>query len=691
MTFFDLFGNSRGLPLILQAERSECGLACLAMISSCFGKHTDLNSLRQHHPVSAAGASLAELMAISAALEMSARPLKIDMPDLANLQLPVILHWDMNHFVVLKKVSSKAIVIHDPAVGIRSYTMEEASRHVTGIALELTPAADFTPGTETRRSRLTDLFRRYPGFYAAVSQLFLLSLLLQLASIGSAFYMQMVIDEGLSRQDRDILGILALAFFLLGLSSVAMTYARSQVQLYFSNQLGFQMAGNVFSHLLGLPVDYFERRHVGDVVSRFGSIREIRRILTEDLITVVLDGVLAMITLAVMFYFNALLAGIVLLFVIATAILKLVFIPKIKSLQEQVLVAEAKTSSGLMENMRAIEIIKFYCREVPRLASWRNLYASQINSQVSLSRFSINIEAVYGVLGAAENILVIYLAALLVIDGHITLGFLTAFVALKGNFTASIRSFIDKLVQIRLVRLQLERVSDITCSEKEVARLQLPTLRRQISGSLEIKGVSYTYPGSGSPVLNNVSLTIDAGQIVGVVGRSGSGKSTLLKIMAGLIKPDQGSVLVDGVDIREFGVRQFRDSCSGVLQTDQLLSGSIMDNITLFDEPVDHKRLELAAKQARIEDFIRSLPMTYNSLVGDMGSIMSAGQKQRILLARTFYKRARIMFLDEATANLDLAVEKELVSEIAGMGISVVMVSHREAPLAIADKIIRFP
>ena len=348
MSMSTLFGSSHGLPLILQAERSECGLACVAMISSCFGKRTDLNSLRQHHPVSAAGASLAELMSISAALEMSARPLKIEMTDLASLQLPVILHWDMNHFVVLKKVTRKAIIIHDPAVGVRRYTMEEASRHVTGVALELTPSAEFTPGTETLRSRLTDLFRRYPGFYTAVTQLFLLSFLLQLASIGSAFYMQMVIDEGLSRQDRDILGILALAFFLLGLSSVAMTYVRSQVQLYFSNQLGFQMAGNVFSHLLGLPVEYFERRHVGDVVSRFGSIREIRRILTEDLITVVLDGALAIITLAVMFYFNALLAAVVLMFVLVTAILKLVFIPKVKNLQEQVLVAEAKTSSGLM-------------------------------------------------------------------------------------------------------------------------------------------------------------------------------------------------------------------------------------------------------------------------------------------------------------------------------------------------------
>lgn len=683
-----LFGKQHKLPKILQAERAECGLACIAMISSYYGHRIDLNTLRRDHPVSARGANLTDLMSIAADLQLSSRPLKLEIEDLKSLQLPAVLHWDMSHFVVLKRVASKEIIIHDPAVGERRYGLVETGRHFTGIAIEMIPSVDFQPQVQALRSRLTDLFKRYPGFYAAVAQLFVLSLFLQLASIGSAFYMQMVIDEGLSKQDADILSILAIAFLMLGLTSVAMNYARAQVQLYFSNQLGFQMVGNVFSHLLSLPVDFFEKRHVGDLVSRFGSIREIRRIITEDLVTVVLDGLFALITLLVMFYFNAVLAAAVLLFVAVTALIKVVLIPRIQALQEQMIVAEAKTSSNLMENMRTIEVIKFYCRELPRLVLWRNHYAEQINTQVLLARFMINIDAVYGVLAALENVLVVYLAALFVLEGQITLGFLTAFVALKGNFSASIRSFIEKLVQIRLVRLQLERVSDITCAEKEFDSFYMPAIRVPVKGKVSLENVSYTYPGSSMPVLNNISLTVDSGEMVAIDGASGSGKSTLLKIIGGLLMPDNGVVKIDGIDIRDYGVRMYRDLCAGVLQTDQLLSGTITDNITLFDDDVDHRRLQKAAEQAQIGSFISALPMGYNSLVGDMGSIMSAGQRQRILLARAFYKNARILLLDEATANLDRQTADLIMAYLVSNKAAKVCVSHREVLRGIATKTI---
>lgn len=673
-----LFTPANRLPTVLQSERSECGLACLAMIASWFGRKMDLNTLRHEHAVSARGANLADLIGIANSLGLEARPVKLEIEDLQSLSLPAVLHWNMNHFVVVKSVGRKGIVIHDPAVGERRYTHKEAGLHVTGIAVEFSPGVSFEPGEHVQRSKLRDLFDRYPGFNTAVIQLFAISLLLQLASIGSAFYMQLVIDEGLAKQDRDMLSILALAFLMLGLTNIAMTYGRAQVQLYFSNQLGFQMAGNVFSHLLRLPTAYFERRHVGDLVSRFGSVREIRRLISEDLITVVLDGIFAVLTLAVMFWFHAVLASVVLLFVMVSGVIKIALIPRIQTLQEQVIVAEASTSSKLMENMRTIEIIKFYCRELSRLILWRNAYAEQLNVQVRLSRFMINLEAVYGALTALENVLVIYLAALFVLSGDISLGFLTAFIALKGNFSASIHSFLEKLVQIRLVRLQLERVSDITCSEKEFDSLHLPRLRLPVQGALTLENISYTYPGASTPVLNNVSVHVAAGETLLIRGPSGSGKSTLLKIMGGLLQPDKGVIKVDGVDVRQFGVRQYRDSCAGVLQTDQLLSGSILDNITLFDDEVDLDRLHAAMRDAHIEKFVQSLPMGYNSLVGDMGSIMSAGQQQRIVLARAFYSQPSIIFLDEATANLDFATEKLIVQSIMAMKMTRVLISHRD-------------
>jgi ATP-binding cassette subfamily B protein RaxB len=676
------------MPSILQSERAECGLACLAMIASYFGNKIDLNSLRREHAVSARGANLADILSIAEALCLSTRALKLELQDLKVLQLPAVLHWDMTHFVVLKKIAKNGLTINDPAVGERTYSFDEAGRHFTGIAVEFTPAPGFVPKTQILRSKLTDLFVTYPGFASSVVQLFVLSMCLQLVSIGGAFFMQTVIDESVAKQDADILKILATGFLLLALTGVVMAFARSQIQLYFSNQLGFQMVGNVFTHMMSLPADFFERRHVGDLVSRFGSIREIRRIISEDLITVVLDGLFAVVTLLVMYYFSPVLASVVLCFVVIVSVLKLLAIPFIQTLQEQLIVAEAKTSTALMENMRAIQVIKFYCRELPRVLMWRNAYAEQINTQVHLSRFTIKLELVFGALFAIENVLVIYLAATQVLVGSISLGFLTAFIALKGNFSTAIRSFIDKLVQIRLVKLQLERVSDITCSEKEFNTLHLPVIRTPIRGRLVLENISYCYPGSHHPVLSDVSLVLEPGEVIALVGPSGVGKSTLLKIMAGLLQPDQGLVKLDGRDIRESGVRQYRDICAGILQSDQLLSGSILDNITLFDHQPDIERVHHAAKQAQIHELIVSLPMHYNSMIGDMGSMLSAGQAQRVLLARAFYKQAKLLFLDEATANLDVETERAIIKSLQSLKTSIVLISHRPEIYQLASKVL---
>jgi len=684
-----LFYPRASLPCILQSERTECGLACLAMIATYFGKKIDLNSLRRDHAVSGRGANLADILGIADALTLSTRALKLELEDINTLQLPAVLHWDMTHFVVLKKVTKNALTINDPAVGERTYGLNQASRHFTGIAVEFTPSAGFVPQTQILRSKLKDLFVKYPGFTASVVQLLVLSVCLQMVSVGSAFFMQVVIDESLTKQDADILKILAGGFLLLALTGVVMAFARSQIQLYFSNQLGFQMVGNVFTHMMSLPTDYFERRHVGDLVSRFGSVREIRRIISEDLITVVLDGLFAVVTLLVMFYFSPLLASVVLGFVVLVSLLKLLAIPFIQTLQEQLIVAEAKTSTGLMENMRAIQVIKFYCRELSRVLMWRNSYAEQINTQVHLARFTIKLELLFGALFAIENVLVVYLAATEVLSGAISLGFLTAFIALKGNFSTAIRSFIDKLVQIRLVRLQLERVSDITCTEKEFSSIHMPVIRTPARGKLSLENVSYSYPGSHVPVLKQINLVLEPGEIIALTGPSGVGKSTLLKIMAGLLQPDLGVVKLDDRDIRESGVRNYRDICAGVLQTDQLLSGSILDNITLFDQQPDPERVHHAAKQAQIHDLIISLPMHYNSMIGDMGSMLSAGQAQRILLARAFYKQAKILFLDEATANIDLETEQAVISSLRSSGASIVLISHRPEILRLADKELR--
>ena len=683
-----LFAGRHTLPVILQSERAECGLACLAMIASYHGRRTDLNSMRRHFPISSRGASLGDLQAIARQLSLQTRALRLEVDDLTTLQTPAILHWNMNHFVVLKSVSRSALWIHDPATGLRRYSRQETGRHFTGVALECLPLATFTRREEVQRSRLSDLFVRDAGFSSTIVQLLVLSVLLQVASIGSAFYLQLVMDEGIAKADREFLQVLALGFGMLAFASVGVRWVRGMMQIHFSNQLGFQMAGNVFHHMLRLPADYFARRHTGDLVSRFGALREIRQVFAEELLTVVLDGIFALAALLAMFYFHAVLASVVLLFVILEAALRLGVTPLLRRLSEQRIVAEAQTSSGLMESMRAIEIIKFYCCELARIASWRNHHAEQVNAQVQVSRVLVRVETAYGLLNGIEHVLVIYLAALAVMEGSITLGFLTAFIALKGHFSTAIRAFIDKLVQMRLLRLQLERVSDIACAEPEFADFLLPQVRALMEGWLQVRDLAYSYPGAPAPVFSHLTLDIHPGEILAITGASGSGKSTLVRILAGLLRPEQGQVLADGQSLTVANARRFRDVCSGVLQGEQLLSGTLLENITLFAEAVDYPRMQRACRMARIDAFIASLPMGFNSLVGDMGAIMSAGQGQRVLLARAFYKQPRILFLDEATANLDPEVEVEILQEIKALGVTTVMVTHRAAPLNVATRVV---
>lgn len=682
-----LFARRHSLPIVLQSERAECGLACLAMVAGYFGYHTNLNALRQQFPVPARGAGLNDILNVAGALRLHSRALRLALEDIPKLQLPAILHWDMVHFVVLKRVGKKGIVIHDPAIGSKHCLWAEVGQHFTGVAVECMPAANFVKVRNTARSKINELFTRYPGFNSSVAQLFVLSLFMQIVTIVSAFYVQLVIDESIAKNDKDILVVLFFGFLLLVLINVAMTFFRNTVQLYFANQLGFQMVSNVFVQLMKLPVEFFSRRHVGDIVSRFSAVQEIRKILAEDMITVVLDGVFAIVSLTVLFYFNVTLSLVVLFFVLLTTIFKLALITPIKNLTESQIVAEASANSVLMENMRAIEVIKFYCRELPRIYSWRNRYARQINANVQLLRFGIRVELANGLLSGVEHLLVIYLAAMSVLDGNITLGFMTAFLALKANFSSSVSSFIDKIVQIRLVRLQLERLSDITCAEVEFNDLSLPSHARHWQGRLSVRDLSFRYVGSNEAMIDHIDLDVEPGEVVAITGASGVGKSTLLKIMAGLVIANEGQVLADDVCIKTIGVRQYRDSCAGVLQSDQLLSGTLLDNITLYDDVIDDERLVRAAKLAGIDDFIRRLPMGFNSLIGDMGSLMSAGQAQRILLARVFYKQAKILFLDEATANLDMAVEQKVLNAIRSLNTTTIMVSHRAAPLQMADRV----
>ena len=681
------FFNKNKLSIILQAEAAECGLACLAMVSSYHGHKVDLNTLRQKHPISLSGLSLHGLMNVADHLDFSTRALRLELDEINSLQCPVILHWDLNHFVVLKKATSRSIVIHNPARGVQTLSLDEASKHFTGVALELTPTSEFETKNEEKKARLSDFWQRISGLKRTLVQVLLLSFLLQLFTIIAPFFMQLVIDEVVISHDLELLKILSVGFLLLMIIQQVVSALRSLIIINMGAQLNIQMANNLFRHLIRLPLSYFEKRHIGDIVSRFGSMDQIKQLLTSEIVTAVVDGIMLIGTLAMMFIYAPSLAFIVLVSVSIYAIFRFSLYRPYRRLTEEGIVAGAKEDSNFMESIRAAQSIKLFGNEAQRQSVWQNLYADTLNVGIRIGKLDIGYAAVNGILFGIENIIVVYLAAMLVINNQLSVGMIFAFMSYKRQFTTKASSLIGQAIRLKMIGLHLSRLGDIVMTkiEKDPHSHSIP---KPIYGNLRVEGLSFRYSDAEPYILKDMQLDIRAGESICLVGPSGCGKTTLMKIMLGLLDPTTGNVLVDGVNIQTLGVRSYRKQIASVMQNDELLSGSINDNISFFDPLFDQDKVEQCAKIASIHDEILKMPMGYNSLIGDMGTTLSGGQKQRVLLARALYKSPKILFLDESTAHLDIHLEQKINRKISQMNLTRIVIAHRPETIDFADRVI---
>ncbi len=681
-----LFTMPSRLPVILQSERSECGLACLAMIAGYHGHGTDLNELRRTHSVSGGGATVAQLMRAARSLSLAPRALRLEPEELAGLQLPAILHWNLDHFVVLRKLGRRGACVHDPAVGQRWYSMRELADRFTGIALELTPAASFRPRDERRVNRIRDFFVVTRSFRVSVGQVLVLSLLLQAVALLSPLYIQLTVDQGLSRRDTDLVLVIALAFLMMVLVRTVLTWLRGLVLIYLSNSLGLQMVTSFFHHLIRLPVSYFERRHMGDIVSRFGAINNIRQLVSHELIAISVDGLFSIATLVLLYLYSPLLASIGLVFILVYVAIRLLILPIERVRRQELIAAEASQQSVFMENVRSIMVTKLYTTEQHRSALWQANHVSMINRGVRLERVQLLSGTLQVLLFGVDHVLTIYFGTRLVYAGELSIGQLLAFIFLKQHFISSVSDMLPRLIEWRLLRLQLERVADITMTDPEFDDLELPLLPRPMSGTVSMQAVVFSYPGHDRAVLNGLSLRVAPGECVAVTGPSGCGKSTVLKLLAGLLEPDQGLVCVDGVPLHEFGVRDYRRRIAAVLHGDTLLSGTVRDNIVLDDEQPQESHLWHCCELCGIAADIRQMPMGMLTPVGDMSSTLSAGQVQRLLLARAMYRRPGVLFLDEAMANLDVAQAQHIMRALRKSGAGIVMVSHNPGLIDETDR-----
>jgi len=683
------FGVRSRLPLVIQAEAAECGLACLAMIASYHGHRIDLGTLRRRHPVSLKGVTLRGLIQVANQLHLACRPLRFELDHLRQLRLPAIVHWDLNHFVVLKAVKHKGIVIHDPASGEKSYLIAEASKHLTGIALELSPMGDFAPKNESARLPMGIFWGQMPGIPSTLGQIFILSIILELLVIAAPFYMQLTVDEVIARGDVDLLLVLALGFGLLGAISVASTAVRSHIILVLQNTLHLQIGARLFHHLLRLPIAYFEKRHIGDILWRFRSIEPIRNLFAEGLIAAAIDGLMAIATLVMIFVYSPRLALVVLVALLLYATLRLALFRMFWDRTQAIIQSGAQENSTFIETIRAIQSVKLFNRESERESHWLNRYADFVNANVRLGRTMISFKTINDSIFGLENIVTVYLAARLVLDNVMTVGMIFAFMSYKRHFIDKAILLIEKAIEFRVLDLHLERLSDIALSPLERGHDRPLTYMKQIQGGIELRNVCFRYAETERFILENINLTVEPGKFVTIMGPSGGGKTTLMKIMLGLLEPTSGEVLIDGIPLSTIGVTSYREQVAAVMQEDQLLSGSIADNICFFDSTFDQERMILCAQMAEVHEEVMAMPMGYNSLIGDMGSSLSGGQKQRVLLARALYRQPKILFLDEGTAHLDVENEREVNNCLRRLNITRISIAHRPEMMSGADTILR--
>ncbi len=680
-----LFSGRGRVPMILQTEAAECGLACLAMVAGAHGFETDLPALRRRFALSLKGVTLAELVRMAEAIQLNSRALRAELDELTQVQLPCILHWDLNHFVVLVGWRQGAAVIHDPARGVRRVKLQELSRHFTGIVLELSPAPSFEPVHERRRVTLRQLLGPVSGLKRSLGQILVLAVALEVFVLLSPFFMQWVVDDVLVSADRDLLLTLGLGFGLLVLIQVATAAARSWAVLVLSSSLNLQWMVNVFAHLLRLPVEWFEKRHTGDIWSRFGAVQQIQRTLTTSFIEALLDGLMMLLTLAMMSLYSPPLTAVSVTAVALYGAVRWALYRPLASATEEALVFEARQSSHFLESLRGVQAVKQFNAQGDRQSRFASLVVETMNAQVDVRRLELFATVSHRLLFGLERVAVIWIGAVLVMDGRFSVGMLFAFFAYRETFAGRVSALIDKAAEIGMLRLQGERLADIVLTPPEQ---DTAASAREVGAGIELRDVRFAYADGEPEVLRGVSLKIEPGESVAIVGPSGCGKTTLLKVMLGIHAPTQGEVLVGGTPLARVGLRAWRGQVGVVMQDEPLFSGSIADNISFFSPEPDLAWVEQCARVAAVHDEVEAMPMGYHTLIGDMGTALSGGQKQRILLARALYKRPKILLLDEATSSLDVDRERTVNQAIRQLSLTRVIVAHRPETIASASRVI---
>jgi len=682
------FGLSRrGVPIVLQQERAECGLACLAMIAGYFGRTVDVGALRQQFSQSGKGSTLSDLLDVASRLQLIARPVRLAVAEISRLQLPAVLHWRMNHFVVLVSASRRRFLIHDPAIGKRKIDLSELNESFTGVGLEIVTAAAFSPQKADRRPTIAQHIRGFSHFHRYLALMFSLLLATQVLSLVPSIATQIVIDEVVLGQDRTWLLKALGGLAIVMLVATLLDGLRGWISLYTGTRLSADSTVALIDHLFRLPIAFIQRRHLGDLMSKLESISPIRLALTDHGVNAIVQLVVLITTLSIMFVYSPWLTAVSIAGLSVTLTLLMVLLPRSRRLSEQSLIHHAAQNSSLVESLKAYETMQGLGLATIRRLHWQRSFLLATTAQVAQGKLSLFRMVVGGVVGAAEQVSFLAVGVSGILNQEISLGVLFAFVVLRGRFGAAAVSLTDLLQRFAQLKVHVERLADIAQTEP-VPGSSTGAVCVNLVGSLAVSNLQFAYD-SNSPVIQDFHCDIAARSNVVITGPSGCGKTTLLKILSGQVEPGSGQILIDGIEHSLWNKQVLREQCAIVLQNDRLFQGTISENICSFSPAPDLARVRAAAISAEVWADIQNLPMRAETLVGDNGAGLSGGQLQRLALARALYRKPRILFLDEATSHLDVGTERRVLRNLAKLDITIISVAHRPDAIALAGHVIK--
>ncbi len=682
--------SNKKIKFVRQSETAECGLACVNMIANYHGYNITLNELRQKFPISSRGMKLSKLIEISDELKIKARAVRLEHSDIKKLNLPCILHWDLNHFVVLANRSNKGITILDPARGELDIIYQELYDRFSGIAVEFYPVSDFLKRKEIKKTAIGTYLKEIQGFPKAATVLIVIAVALELITLINPMYLQIVTDRIVGAGDDALLVPLSIVFLLILSIQFALTICRYWLIINAGTQINTSWLNQLYSHIIRLPYSWFEVRSKADVISRFSSIRNIQSGLAVSILSSFMDGLVSIAAISILFIYNMWLGLIVILFFKAYLFYKYFFLPRLKTATSEVVLGQAAQQHEIIESLNALLAIKINDKTFYRENKFSGAVGGALNAEVTIQRLTTFASAVNQWFTLSMRITVIAYGTYLISAGVLTTGMLFTFILYAELFISRAFSFVDKWHDLKMLNFHFDRIQEVMCLEVEEPAQQPEHRYYSVKNyDLECRGLSFRYPGSDDWVFKDLSFEVKSGESVAIVGPSGCGKSTLAKAILGLLPPSEGFVLIDGMTPSSIGLKKFRSFFGTVMQEDRLLSGSVFDNISFFEPSASFTAVQAAAKSAGIDQEILRMPMGYYTHIGDMGSSLSGGQIQRVLLARALYRAPKILILDEATSHLDVDMEKIVSANIKSFQITRIIIAHRPETIKTADRVIR--